>query len=247
MPIARADTIVLAGGAGTLGAAVLEQLLARGGYARVGVLVTQPLKATMRRLVPVHWPDVAALQKFGARSAVIVFDRERGAHGRELGMHLPAPDELASLAAMLHAAGIEHLLVVLPLDTAGFPAALRSGLATLDEQGVASLGFEHLVIMRPAETARSAREQALLPRVARWMLQQLRLMLPQTQLPVRGVKVAAFAAELVKRLPGAAAGTRVVPPELVWLASQNVDAGEIARCWLADEPLPALTPVARRM
>ena len=243
----RQPTVVLAGGAGALGAAVLEQLLGRGGYARVGVLVTQPLKATMHRLAPIDWPDAAALSRFEAGSAVIVFDRERSAHGRELGMYMPAPDELAPLAAALHAAGVAHLLVVLPLDTVGLPAALRAGLATLDEQGVASLGFEHLVIMRPAEAVRAPAERALLPRLARWMLHQLRLMVPQTQLPVRSVKVAAFAAELVRRTAALTAATRVVPPELVWLAAQNVDQGEIARRWLADEPLPVVTPAARRM
>lgn len=244
---ARLDSIVLAGGAGALGSAVLEQLLARGGHARVGVLVTQPLKATMQRLVAIPWPDAHALRRFDAASAVIVFDRERSAGGRELGMVVPSPDELASLAATLHAAGVLHLLVVLPHDTAALPAALRAGLATLDEQAVASLGFEHLVIMRPADTAPASREHALLPRVAHWMLQQLRLMVPQTQQPVRNIKVASFAAELVKQLPHSPAGTRVVPAELVWLASQNVDQSEIARCWLHDEPLPVLTPAARRM
>ncbi len=62
----RPDSIVLAGGGGALGSAVLEQLLALGGYAQVGVLVTQPLKATMRRLVPIAWPgvdDAAAVQR----------------------------------------------------------------------------------------------------------------------------------------------------------------------------------------
>jgi hypothetical protein len=246
-PAVHRDAVVLAGGAGALGATVLEELLGRSGYARVGVLVTQPLKATTRRLVPIGWPNPAALREFGAGTAVVVFDRERGAGGREHGMYVPAPDELASLAGALHAADVSHLLVVMPHDTVGLPAALRAGLATLDEQAVASLGFEHLVIMRPAEAAHSTVEGALLPRVAHWMLQQLRLMVPQTQQPVRNIKVASFAAELARQLPHSPPATRVVPAELVWLASQNVDQAEIARRWLADEPLPIVTPAARRM
>jgi hypothetical protein len=243
----RPDSIVLAGGGGALGSAVLEQLLARSGHARVGVLVTQPLKATMRRLVPIRWPGADELRRFNAASAVIVFDRERTANGRELGMLVPSPDELPSFAATLQDAGVSHLLVVLPHDAAGWPVALRAGLATLDEQAVASLGFEHLVIMRPADTVRAPREPALLPRVARWMLQQLRLMVPQTQQPVRNVKIAAFAAEIARRLPQSQTGTRVVAPELVWLASQNVDQGDIAERWLAGEALPQITPARQRM
>jgi hypothetical protein len=243
----RPDSIVLAGGGGALGSAVLEQLLALGGYAQVGVLVTQPLKATMRRLVPIAWPGVDELRRFNAASAVIVFDRERTANNREVGMLVPAPEELPSLAATLQTQGVQHLLVVLPHDAAAMPAALRAGLNTLDEHAVASLGFEHFVIMRPADATHAPREQAFLPRVARWMLQQLRLMVPATQQPVRNVKVAAFAAALVRWLPRSPAGTRVVPPELVWLASQNVDHDELARRWLADESLPEVTPRVQRM
>jgi hypothetical protein len=70
-------------------------------------------------------------------------------------------------------------------------------------------------------------------RLARWMLSQLRWMIPQREQPVRAETVAAVAAALVRRLPAAAAGTRVLPAELLWQAAQQRDADAVVAAWLA--------------
>ena len=232
--------VLVAGAAGTLGAAVLEQLLAGHAFSQVSVLVTQPLGAALRGLHPVLWSDAQTpLTDLPAiDTAVVVFDRERHANGRELAFMRPEPDQLPVLAGWLRQAGVQHLLVVLPHDAARLPQALRRGLANLDEHAVAQLGFEHLVFMRAAQAAAGAVLTHPGERLARWMLSQLQIMVPQRDRPVRASKVAAFAAQLAARLAASPPGTRVVPPEVVWEAAQVKDVAHLAADWLAHRPLP---------
>jgi nucleoside-diphosphate-sugar epimerase len=238
--------VLVAGAGGTLGAAVLEQLLGRRAFVQVSVLVNRAFGSALAGLNPVAWPlgtaGHAALA--GIRSAIVVFDRERHANGRDLAYWRPDPAALPDLAARLRHGGVRHLLVVLPHDAATLPQALRRGLANLDEQAVASLGFEHLVFMRAAQAAPGARPSHPGERLAHWMLSQLQLMVPQRDRPVRAAKVGAFAAELAAQLPSAPPGTRVVPPELVWEVAQADDPKALSRAWLhagiePDSPVPA--------
>ncbi|HEV7915815.1 MAG TPA: hypothetical protein VGP22_18790, partial [Albitalea sp.] len=69
-------------------------------------------------------------------------------------------------------------------------------------------------------------------RVADWVLAQLQLMVPQRDKPVRAQKVAQFVAQLALRLPAGPAGTRVVPPEVVWESSQTKDIAGLVDDWL---------------
>jgi hypothetical protein len=59
--------------------------------------------------------------------------------------------------------------------------------------------------------------------------------------------VAQFTAQIVARLAGSPAGTRVVPPELVWQASQTQDIGSLAHDWLHGTLPPEPTPRPMRM
>lgn len=239
---------IVAGAAGALGAAVLEQLLGRGGFAEVAVTTVQPLQPSLRGMRTLAWPpDAQALASVGARTGVVVLDAPRHANGREAALHRPMPDDLPAVAAALHEAGIDDLLVVLPHDAARMPDALKAGLATLDEQAVAALGFRHVVFMRPARAPQRVQGRGPLTRLAELMLSQLRFMVPQRDLPVRAAKVAEFAAELARGLASAPGGTRVVPPELVWQAAQLADATPLARAWLAGQAVPEAQEPRRRM
>lgn len=247
-PVGRPRRAVVAGAAGQLGAAVLEQLLGRGGFAEVAVTTIRPLQPTMRGMRAWPWPsDPSALAEFGADTAVVVLDAPRHANGREAALHRPLPEDLPAVAAALHAGGIEDLLVVLPHDAARMPDALKAGIATLDEQAVAALAFRHVVFMRPARAPQRAAGQGVLARVADLMLSQLRFMVPQRDLPVRAAKVAEFAAELAQRLCAAPAGRRVVPPEVVWQAAQQADATALAAAWLSGQALPAAPSPRQRL
>ncbi|WP_119153502.1 hypothetical protein [Caldimonas tepidiphila] len=237
---------VLIGAGGALGSAVLEQALACGDFARVRAVVTTPVAPALRGF---ESATLAELQAGGAAhapdTALIVFDRERHANGRDAAFLRPEPQQLPGLARTLRDAGVRHLLVVLPHVAASLPTALKHGLASLDEQAVAALDFEHLVIVRSAQPPRTVRGSRL-ERLAAWMLTQLHLMVPQGDQPVRAVKVASFVVQLARRLPLARRGTRVVPPEVVWRGAQDDAVAAVVHAWLHDEAMPPLRTPARR-
>ncbi|HEX6704372.1 MAG TPA: hypothetical protein VF169_06385 [Albitalea sp.] len=228
---AASRRVLVAGGAGALGAAVLEQLLANRHFAQVTVLVTQPINAALRGLATLPC-DALAHPGAADDTALVVFDRERHANGREAAFLRPLPAGLPALAASLHARGVRRLLVVMPHASASLPDALKRGLANLDEHAVAALGFEHLVFVRSAQPPAASVGASAPQRVADWVLAQLQLMVPQRDKPVRASKVAQFVAQLAVLLPDAPPGTRVVPPELVWEASQSRDVAGVAGDWL---------------
>ncbi|WP_280153691.1 hypothetical protein [Piscinibacter sp. XHJ-5] len=230
---ARARRVLVAGGAGALGAAVLESLLASRGFDEVAVLVTQPINAALRGLATVSKAQLEDGAVNAEDTALVVFDRERHANGREAAFLRPQPQALPLLAAALYRRGVRDLIVVMPHATATLPDALKRGLATLDEQAVAALGFDHLVFVRSAQPPAALRAASALQRVADWVLSQLQLMIPQRERPVRAQKVAQFVVQVALRLPATAHGTRVAPPELVWEAGQTKDLEGLAAGWLA--------------
>jgi hypothetical protein len=69
---------------------------------------------------------------------------------------------------------------------------------------------------------------------------------PQREQPVRAVRLAELVVELAWRLPQAEAGTRVLPPDLLWQASHAPDSGAWLAAWLAGEALPAVAEPTRR-
>lgn len=230
---AKARRVLVAGGAGALGAAVLEELLASRGFAQVAVLVTQPISAALRGLSTVMAASLANHAGPGEDTALVVFDRERHANGREAAFLRPEPAALPALATALRRRGVRSLIVVMPHASATLPEALKRGLATLDEHAVATLGFDHLVFVRSAQAPAAVRAASAPQRVADWVLSQLQLMIPQRERPVRAQKVAQFVAQVALQLPRSAPGTRVAPPELVWEAGQVKDVAALARDWLS--------------
>jgi len=111
------------------------------------------------------------------------------------------------------------------------PEALKRGLASLDEQSVAALGFERLILVRSAQKPAQGVRGSLPQRVAEWMLSIARFMVPASEQPVRAAVVAQFVDVALRLAPH---GTHVAAPELVWRAAQgNAEACEAAvREWL---------------
>ncbi len=217
------------GASGALGAAVLEQLLATQRFDRVGALVDQPIQPALHGFAPLHVKELAA---FAADCALIVFDRQRAANGREVAFVRPEPQTLLALAQQLHRVGVRRLIVVVPHTPSLLPMALQQGLASLDEAAVAALGFEQLVFMRMAQNDRTAEGLDAPRRLARWMLLQLQWMVPQREQPVRAETVAKVAAAIAVLCAEAPHGTRVVPAALLWQAAQRGDIQTIVRKWL---------------
>jgi hypothetical protein len=235
---------LIVGAGGALGAAVLEQALASAAFDRVRAVATQPLGTALRGFDALPLADWETSAPLHGDMAWVVFDRERHANGRDLAFFRPLPEDLLPIARRLHNGGVRRLIVVLPHAPGLLPEALKRGLASLDDQAVAALGFEHLIFMRPAQSALQEMSGGWLQRLAHGVLAQLRWLVPQREQPVRAVDVASFAIRLALELDDATAGTRVVPPELVWQASHQRESGALARSWLATGQWAA-TPVPR--
>jgi hypothetical protein len=217
------------GAGGALGAAVLEQVLATRRFERVGALVDAAMQPAVHGFSALREAELAP---FAADTALVVFDRQRSANGREAAFVRPEPEGLLALAQRLHGAAVRRLIVVVPHTPSLMPMALQQGLADLDEAAVAALGFEQLVFMRMAQDARHAVRLDAPRRLARWMLSQLRWMVPQREQPVRAETVARVAAALAVQLHDAPHATRVVPATLLWQAAQSRDAATVVAEWL---------------
>ncbi len=244
-PAALRRRVLVAGGGGRLGSAVLESVLAEHRFERVGVLALPPFNSTLRRLHPVA-PEASALLAFGADTALLVFDGERHANGREARFVHPRPVDLLPLAQQLLAAGVRRLVVVVPHQPALLPGALRAGLASLDETAVAALGLSHLIFMRMAQAGGAAAAGSFLQRLALGLLAQLHWMLPQREQPLRAGQVARFVAALALALPAAPTGTRVLSPEGLWDWAQPEGGDAWLNAWLRGEALPKVRTGAQR-
>ena len=230
------QALLVVGGGGALGSAVLAEALVAGRFLRVQALVAEPLASTVRAFEPV---PQAALHAGGAAlapAAVIVFDRERHSNGRDEAFVQPVPAELLPLARQLRAGGVRRLLVVVPHAPALMPQALAHGLANLDEAAVAALGFEHLVLLRASQAGATAAQGTRLQRFANWWLSQLAWMVPSRQQPLRAAALARCVVLLARLLPGLPSGSRVIAPETLWAWAQDESGLEAA---VAHGPGPA--------
>jgi hypothetical protein len=246
----RAPTLLVAGGGGALGSAVLEAALGRRRFGHVKVMAKRGFTVAMNGLEALIVEDLAAAPAADAPMAdvaLVVFDRERHANGRELAFARPMPEELPALASWLQRNGVRQLIVVMPHAVSTLPDALKAGLANLDEQAVAQIGFDHLVFVRSAQAPTSERAQQWLQRLADGVIAQMRIMVPAANQPVRALKVAQFVAELASQLPSAEPGTRVAPPELVWQAAQLRDPAGLVEAWLSLRELPPVKAPRMRL
>ena len=226
----RKPALLIAGATGVLGNEVLRQLAGSGDFARVQVLVREPMRAGLRGVdpcvvvsdAPATWPPAHA------DTAIVMFDPPRLFYDRERALWTPAPQQLPELAQWLRASGVRTLAVVLPHAQGRLPEALKRGLASLDEQAVAALGFDRLVIIRSAQKPEAEANLGFPQRVARFMLSGLKYMVPSSEQPVRAVKVAQLLAAALEIAPR---GIHIAPPEMVWRAAQG-ELRAVASEWL---------------
>lgn len=230
IPSAGKPRLVIAGATGALGNEVLRRLVGSGRYAAAQVLAKEPIKEGLRGVQatvvpaedPLAWPIAAA------DVGVVLFDPPRLFYDRERALWTPAPRQLPALARWMRAGGVHTLAIVLPHAPGRLPEGLKRGLASLDEQAVAALGFERLLILRSAQKPAAAREPNPLVRLAHWMLSIFRYMVPSSEQPVRSVKVAEMLALALRLAPP---GIHVAAPEVVWEAAQG-DMEPAIRRWL---------------
>ena len=226
----RKPRLLIAGATGALGNEVLRRLAGSSTFAQTQVLAREPITAGLRgvraTLVPSETPADWPLSP--ADTAVVLFDPPRMFYQRERALWTPTPEQLLPLARWLHAGGVRTLAIVLPHAPGQLPEALKRGLATLDEQAIAALGFERLLVLRSAQKPQAQRHAGAASALAHWMLSIFKYMIPSSEQPVRAVKVAELLAVALQIAPR---GIHVAAPELVWQAAQQ-DVRAVARSWL---------------
>ena len=226
-------TLLIAGATGMLGHEVVRRLAGAHRFAHTVVLAREPIRDGMRgieslvlpadRLSDIaHWPQVAV------DTALVLFDPPRLYYERERALWAPEPEQLPALARWLHACGARTLAVVQPHAQATLPEALKRGLANLDEQAVAALGFERVLLVRSAQKPKDARLTHPAERLAAWMLSIIRFMVPASEQPVRAAKVAELHDLALAIAPPC---VHVAPPEMVWQAAQG-ELRAVATGWL---------------
>lgn len=226
----RKPRLVIAGATGVLGNEVLRRLAGSTGFSSTQVLAREPITAGLRGVLATQVPSDAPREwpEGGADIGVILFDPPRLFYDRERALWTPQPQQLPELAAWMRASGVGTLAIVMPHAPGRLPEALKRGLASLDEQSVAALGFERLLILRSARKPEAGGHHNVLNRLAHWMLSIFKYMIPTSEQPVRAIKVAELLAVALQLAPP---GIHVAAPELVWRAAQG-QLVELARQWL---------------
>ncbi len=225
--------LMVAGATGALGSEVLRRLAGSGCFAHTQVLAREPMSTGLAQVViaPVSDGDMAGwpASSLAAQTAVVMFEPPRLYHDRERALWTPALAQLLPLAQWLRRCGVQTLVVVLPHAQGSLPAALRHGLANLDEQQLVALGFERVLLVRSAQKQSGAGATGFLQKTAQWMLSVLSYMIPATSLPVQPARLAAFVDAVLRVLP---AGTHVADPELLGRAAQARDMQAVVQAWL---------------
>jgi hypothetical protein len=222
--------VLVAGAAGALGSEVVRRLV---GTQRIGpahVLVREPLQSGLRGVAGhvVGEPPIDAWPALAADIGVVLFDPPKLFFGRERALWVPQPADLVPLARWMLGCGVKTLAIVLPQAQGQLPEALKRGLLDLDEQAVAMLGFERLLILRTARKPEALQGQSPPQRLAAWMLSVFRFMVPASEQPVRASKVAELLDWALRLAPP---GIHIAAPETVWRASQ-AEVREVAAQWL---------------
>jgi hypothetical protein len=210
----------------------------------VQAAVDKPLASALRGFEPLPVARLGA--RLLADTAVIVFERAWRSNGRDEAFLQPQPAQLAALAGQLRASGVRRLLVVVPHAPALLPQALKQGFASIDEANVAAMGFEQLLFVRGAQSTAPVAAALWSQRLAAAWWSQLAWMVPQSEQPVRALRMAELAVELAWRLADAPSATRVLSPELLRQAAHSEDGGGLLSAWLEGAPLPPGTARAQR-
>jgi len=230
--------LLVAGAGGLLGSEVLQRLIGRPDRAVVQVLACERLQTGLRGVQPLIVPtpgapggdDFGVWPRASAEIGVVMFEPPRNFLGRERALWTPTPAQLPALARWMRGSGVRTLAVVLPHARGRLPEALKQGLASLDEHALAAMDFERLLIVRSAQLpVAEAAGLGLLPRLAAWMLDIFKYMVPPAEQPLRAAKLAELV-ELALRI--APPGLHVLPPELLWRAARG-PAEAVLRAWFA--------------
>ena len=223
--------MLVAGATGPLGNEVLNRVVGGQQYALVQVLARERYTEGLRgmQLLQQAGDDAAQWPLQAAQVGLIMFEPPRPFYQRERALWTPQPAQLQNVARWMRDCGVQTLAVVLPHDMGSLPQSIRQGLANLDEQAVAALGFERLILVRSARELARLSAGNLLQRTAKTMLSALSYMVPQSDRPVRAMHVARLVEAALLHAPP---GIHVAAPERVWRAAQKDGLQAELRDWL---------------
>ena len=225
--------LLIAGATGVLGSEVLHRLAGNGRFAPAQVLVREPITSGWDQvgMVLAGGEDIATwpLAPAPVHTGVVMFEPPRLYHDRERALWTPAPAQLLALAQWFRRCGALTLVVIVPHAQGSLPQALKHGLASLNEQAVAALGFDRVLLLRSAQKPQASAGRPAAEKLAAWMLSIMNYMIPASALPVRPARLAEFVDAALRVLPP---GTHVAPPDLLSQASQAGDIDAVVRAWL---------------
>lgn len=231
-PTMRGPHVLLAGATGALGEAMVTRLASSRTVRLLSVLVREPMVMSLRHVKDLHvvGDDPAHWSLKPADDGWILMDPPRLFHGREKAMLAVQPVELRPIAEWMRRCGVRRLVVVLPHQQGRLPEAIKRGLATRDEQAVAAMGFDTVLLLRSAQPgSRADTAGGFLERLAASILSVLHYLVPSNQKPVRAESVARVASCALELAPP---GIHVAAPELVWAAASSPDPLPLLNRWL---------------
>jgi hypothetical protein len=219
---------LIVGATGAMGNAVVRRLTGMLRACHTLVLARSPIRPGMRHVsawvvpaTPSGDDDFTTWPTPQADVAIVMFDPPRMYYGREKALWTPNPVQLGKLAPWIRDCGVHTLAVVLPHNQGSLPDALKQGLANLDEQSLANVGIDRLLIVRTAQKPVALAQPHILKKLAAWMLSVTNYMVPKSEQPVRVAKVAELVDLTLHLLP---AGIHVIGPQTVWEAAQGDEA-----------------------
>lgn len=235
---AASGPALVLGAGGWLGAAMLTQVLSAG-HARVGALVGQRMVSTHRGLLALTpeqlaVPDAAAKERWSGASAYLVLERPGLTGARDAAFIAPQVADLLTLGRQLRALGVTRLFVLVPHAVNSLPEALKQGFADADEQALAGLGFEQLVLVHNSRERVAPTGQTWLQKLGALWWAQLRWMLPDAERPLRSVALARVVVSAERLLRAAGPGVHVLPQDLASRAAHAPEGIEaVLRLWVS--------------
>jgi len=182
-PEAARPTALLYGACGTTGELLLTELLGGEHYAGVIAVTRLPLPSTTPKLTVHFRADGAALTLPFADEAYLVIGEHNSFYRRDEAFHALSFDELLPVAQAARAAGIARLGVVAPVAIYTHSSVFRHNLMNLAEYELHRLGFDTLVLVRPAAPEKFARHGHWGKRIAAFVLRQLHGLMPESYHP----------------------------------------------------------------
>ena len=189
---------LLYGACGTTGELLLTELLGGEHYAGVTAVTRLPLPSTTKKL-SVHFRAEGAVPALPyADEAYLVIGEHNSFYRRDEAFQALGFDELLPVAQAARAAGIPRLAVVAPVAIYSHSSAFRHNLMNLAEYELHGLGFDTLVLVRPAAPEKFERQRNWGKRIAGFVLRQLHGLMPEAYHPPTSKMVVAAATRAMR-------------------------------------------------